>query len=484
MKNQKKLFLTYFVMICALILTTISTAQAATFTVNVDTDQKDLVPGDGMCAAAYRTCTLRAAIEEANVLPGDDVIVFSDSFKAPNAPKTIFLTLGQLHLQSAIEIKGPGARQLMIDGNHTTRVFFTGASQKNMSIAKLTIQNGYSKAQPFLSFAAGVWHANGHLRLEEVTVRDNYTMNEDPLLGEAGGGIYNGGGMQIISSTVSGNKGGYGGGIYNNGTLVVWNSTISGNATQQKGGAILNLDYAYIANSTIVNNTAQVEGGGIWNHNASELFFYNTIIANNNAPLNDDVNGTVNSHGNNLVENRGNSVGYLASDLPNGTNPILGSLQNNGGQTDTHALLPGSPAINAGNNCPYNNATVCLEFGGTDQRGQGFPRKISTVDIGSFEFQGRNNGFVKISGKVLKPNGRGLNKAVVTLTGSDGRPRSVETDQHGNFSFDEVTPNEAYVIAAESRQYNYASQNLFVAEARNDVNFVPVETRESTDASR
>jgi hypothetical protein len=263
----------------------------------------------------------------------------------------------------------------------------------------------------------------------------------------------------------------------------MYNSTIAYNTSEAIGsGGVSQNGEAQIRNSTITNNVAMnEEGGGI--RNKGVLFLGNTIVANNNAPLNKDISGTINSYGNNLVRTRGGSVGYVASDLPDGTSANLGALQNNGGETDTRALMSNSPAIDAGNDC----ITVpgCSGEFYYDQRGVGFPRKIgSAVDIGAFEFQGRNSGVVQISGKVLKPNGRGLNNAVVTLTGSEGRPRSVETDQHGNFSFDEVTPNEAYVIAAESRQNNYASQNLFVTATRDDVTFVPIETREPVDAPR
>jgi hypothetical protein len=86
------------------------------------------------------------------------------------------------------------------------------------------------------------------------------------------------------------------------------------------------------------------------------------------------------SQGNNIVQNRGTSTGYIASDLPNGTNPLLASLSNNGGLSATHALLVGSSAINAGNNA--------YAVGTTDQRGTGFNRIArGKIDIGAFEFK-------------------------------------------------------------------------------------------------
>ncbi len=478
MKNQKKLYVTYFVMIFALILTTISTAQAATFTVNKDTDQKDQNPGDGICAAAYRTCTLRAAVEEANALPGDDFINFSNSFKVPNAPKTIVLSLGQLEINSNLTINGPGARQLMIDGNQTSRVFLIAPPAQVVGIQYLTVQNGYAYLPDFLTCAAGICNYGESLLLTRVTVRNNVTAGGSPQSGEAGGGIANYGFLNLESSTVSGNAGGYGGGIYNKGVLYIYNSTISDNASENNGGGILQLGEAAIRNSTIANNLAQGSGGGIWNNDV--LHLGNTIVANNFALSDNDMTGSINSGGNNLVRTRGSSTGYAASDLPDGTNPLLGALKNNGGPTDTRAIVSGSPAIDAGNDCLVAVPNCSGDFY-YDQRGVGFPRKLgSSVDIGAFEFSARVS-FVQISGKVLKPNGRGLNNAVVILTVADGEPRPVETDQHGNFSFDNVRTGERYIIKVESRQHDYASQDLFVSEERGDLRFVPIGNAEPPD---
>jgi CSLREA domain-containing protein len=497
MKNQKKLFLTYFVMICALILTTISTAQAATFTVNVDTDQKDMNPGDGVCAAAYRACTLRAAIQEANLRPGDDMIVFSAGFKAPNPPKTIVLSLGELFVTTFnggnTQIYGPGARQLIIDGDHKSRVFVTDSLPGHndiISISHLTIQNGMLK-DAYNSKGAGIYN-NTNLILSNVTIRNNDTNPGDYVQAfeKIGGGIYTEGGfVNITNSTISNNAAVQGGGVYSmHGTVYISGSTISGNSSKSDGGGVYlrgGFETSSIKNSTFAGNSAQQSGGGIfiYQYGNSAVVVGNAIVADNSAQIDKDVSGLFISKGNNLIESRGNSTGYIASDLPDGTDPKLGFLKNNGGPTDTRALLPNSPAINAGNDCiaSYN----CVDEFYYDQRGYGFPRKVgSSVDIGAFEFQGENSAVVQISGKVLKPNGRGLNNAVVTLTSTDGEPLSVETDSHGNFSFDSVTPGRSYIISAESRQYNYTPQNIFVTEARNDVNFVPLETREPADAPR
>ena len=90
--------------------------------------------------------------------------------------------------------------------------------------------------------------------------------------------------------------------------------------------------------------------------------------------------GTVTSLGYNLASDNGGGVLTGPGDQIN-TDPMLGPLQDNGGPTFTHALLPGSPAINAGN----PNFTPPPSF---DQRGPGYPRVVNgRIDIGSFEVQ-------------------------------------------------------------------------------------------------
>jgi hypothetical protein len=95
---------------------------------------------------------------------------------------------------------------------------------------------------------------------------------------------------------------------------------------------------------------------------------------------------------------------------------LLGALQDNGGQTDTRALLAGSPAINAGNPCVADAPLGVSAALATDQRGQ--PRKSNgAVDIGAYEEQlAPTAAAVSVSGRVLQQKGRGLSKAKVVLT--------------------------------------------------------------------
>src|SRR3970282_1052017 len=109
------------------------------------------------------------------------------------------------------------------------------------------------------------------------------------------------------------------------------------------GGGIFNSGTLTITTSTIVSNTTSGLGGGLRAASGAALL-RNTIIANSAAGNACSLgSGTVTDGGFNIVED--NTCSFTG-----GTDPLLGSLQNNGGPTWTHALLPGSPAIDAGDN--------------------------------------------------------------------------------------------------------------------------------------
>jgi hypothetical protein len=204
------------------------------------------------------------------------------------------------------------------------------------------------------------------------------------------GGVFAASGvLSIVNSTISGNSAttGTGGGIYGNGLddLSIVNSTISGNsANTGTGGGIYNYNSPLrITNSTITGNSAG-SGGGIYNDGsggASVVEISNTILNAGASGENIFNNGgTVTSDGYNLSSDDGG--GYLTGpgDQVN-TDPLLGPLQNNGGPTFTHALLPGSPAIDTGD----PNFTPPPSH---DQRDCHFDRVFNgRVDIGSFEKQ-------------------------------------------------------------------------------------------------
>ena len=190
--------------------------------------------------------------------------------------------------------------------------------------------------------------------------------------------------VSITNSTISDNSG-WGGVYAGGGDLSIVNSTISGNsANTGTGGGFYNFNSSLrITNSTITGNSAG-SGGGIYNdgsQGASVVEISNTILNAGASGENIFNNGgTVTSHGYNLSSDDGG--GYLngPGDQTN-TDPLLGPLQSNGGPTSTHALLPDSPAIDAGD-------PLFIPPPSTDQRGCPFDRLFNgRLDIGSFETQ-------------------------------------------------------------------------------------------------
>ena len=210
-----------------------------------------------------------------------------------------------------------------------------------------------------------------------------------------GGGMYNLGTLTVSNSTLSGNSAYQGGGIYNEGTLTVSNSTLSGNsAPNGGGGGIYNTGYfggagaLTVTSSTLSGNSANT-GGGIDNFGAyASTVSRNTLVAGNTAATSPDLSGTFTSQGHNLIGDGTGGSGFNVTDLV-GTaaspiDPRLGPLQDNGGPTPTMALLPGSPAIDAGDN---TGAPMW------DQRGAPFRRIVNgIIDIGAFEVQARGHG--------------------------------------------------------------------------------------------
>jgi hypothetical protein len=173
----------------------------------------------------------------------------------------------------------------------------------------------------------------------------------------------------ITGSTFSGNSALWGGAIYNYGFLGIINSTFSGNTATQEGGAIYNSIELNILNSTFSGNAAPLGGAGIWN-DGGNLLFSNTIIANSTAGCECANYGQISFNKNNLVEDMSCGADYSGD-------PSLGPLADNGGPTLTHALLPGSSAIDLG------DSSLCQLF---DQRGVKRPQGAG-CDIGAYEYE-------------------------------------------------------------------------------------------------
>src|SRR3989338_3055741 len=340
-------------------------AFAATFTVTKTADTND-----GVCDA---DCSLREAIGAANALPGADVITL------PAGTYTISIggtgedlnATGYLDITGDLTISGAGDTSTIIDGGAIDRVLtvFPGAT---VFIDSVTVRNG----NPGAGFGAGGILNVGTLTLTKSTVTDN--TGDD-----FGGGLYNTGTLTLIDTTVSdnillgSNTSGRGGGIYNlDLTATITNSTVSGNTALNGGGIFNRFGTVNLVSSTISGNTATSNGGGIWNFGGTTSL-KNTIVSGNTAPTtSDDCAGTITSLGHNIASDA--SCAFAGAGDINSTDPLLGPLADNGGPTMTHALLSGSPAIDA---VPLAFCTVT-----TDQRGVPRPQGPG-CDIGAFEVE-------------------------------------------------------------------------------------------------
>ena len=365
------------------------------------------------------------------------------------ATGTITPDIALPEILNPVAITGPGAAMLTVSGGNAVQVFVvhTGVT---VSIANLTIANGQGgssagqegggirnsgtltvtnttiASNSVLSDGGGIFNAaGGTLTVTNTTLSSNTAtgvfgdgggiFNKGTLTvtnttlssnsatdGSNGGGIENDGGtMNLINSTLSVNTAGYGGGIYiNSGTVTVTNSTLSGNsavlfsASGGYGGGIENGNGTLtLTNSTLTGNSASsYDGGGIETFGTSNLT--NTIVAGNTAARNGpDINGTVVSHGHNLIGNTTGGNGFIASDKQN-VNPLLSPLADNGGTTPlpdgshvkTQAITSTSPAFHAGD---PTTCTAPFPTGANsqDERGPAFPRSTTACSIGAFEPQ-------------------------------------------------------------------------------------------------
>jgi hypothetical protein len=352
---------------------------------------------------------------------------------------TISLTTGELLVNKSVTISGPGAGLLLVDGNATYRVFHIATNQV-VAVSDLTVTNGDANTQP-VPDGGGIYNDHATLTVNNCTINNNtafrdgggvhnagaatMTLNDCAITGNAtgndGGGVCNNGTagaaiMVINNSTLSDNTANHGAGICNDGRmkgatlLLISNTTLNNNSAGDDAGAILNIadtnGTAILSNCTLTGNSAQSYGGGI--NNIAGLMVSNTTFSDNSANFGGSIaianpvtlsigetvlkagkvganiyndGGTVISRGYNFSSDDGGGYLNAPGDQIN-TDPLLGPLQDNGGPTFTRALLPGSPAIDAGD----PNFTPPPSY---DQRGPGFPRVVNgRIDVGSFEVQG------------------------------------------------------------------------------------------------
>ncbi len=426
------------VVILAAACASVPPAFAATY----DVDRTDDTVSATACTAAPNDCSLRGAIIAANANPGPDTInlpagMYTLSIAGPGED---FSQTGDLDIRDDLTLVGAGAATTIIDGGGLDRVIHSDPAGTGITvtISGVTIQNGATEVISFVVSDGGAvrngtpfslgGNAGGTLTIMNSVIRDSSTprqgggiANVGTLVlvdttvsgnaaGTLGGGIWqddqgsalltnctvignhannqSGGGLgmglfsitadprvTITGSTFSGNTAGSGGGIFvNRGTLTLVNSTLSGNS----GGGFCGVGTT-LSNCTVTGNS----GGGIQGN--VTVTMANTIVAGNSAGFG-DCNGTITSNGYNLIQDTSTCsiVGDPTGNIT-GRDAQLGLLVDNGGPTQTHALLPSSPAIDAGNPIPPGSGGGACRP--TDQRGVLRPKGVA-CDIGAYEAPG------------------------------------------------------------------------------------------------
>ncbi|HEY0178192.1 MAG TPA: choice-of-anchor Q domain-containing protein [Dokdonella sp.] len=266
------------------------------------------------------------------------------------------------------------------------------ASGYGVSLVDSVVTGNTAIAASGLARGGGVYGPYGGVGAFYSTIAGNVAAGAS---GSEGGGAFAGGAGGLVHSTVSGNSADTGGGLFlTQGFLVpamleIDDSTVSGNVAHANGGGVASTftTSAAVANSTIAFNRAETAPGGgldVASNQSMSLTLQSSIVAMNTGYyagygfFGSDLHTSSPSQltvvgSNNLV---------MRSQLPVppdtlSADPMLAPLAANGGPTMTHALLPGSPAIDAGNDAAGLD---------TDQRGPGYARRSGlATDIGAFE---------------------------------------------------------------------------------------------------
>jgi CSLREA domain-containing protein len=266
-------------------------AQAVTLSVNSTADAVDVSPGNGVCETGFgnRTCTLRAAIQEANALGGRDTIVVpAGTYRLTIARRgETFAAAGDLDLRDSVDIVGAGADRVIVDAAGIDRAFSV-VSGAEVTISGLAVENGNNGFGSTVGNGGAIFNG-GTLTLDRVVVRSSRSVGDVTTGFGFGGGVANGtnGRLTIRNSTLSGNSAqANGGGLSNpaGGAVSISGSVISGNVALNGGGLRTagNNSSLTIDSTTIDGNTSSDDGGGIVSSAAGNvLTVSNSTISNN-----------------------------------------------------------------------------------------------------------------------------------------------------------------------------------------------------------
>jgi hypothetical protein len=346
-------------------------------------------------------CSLIEAIDNAN----NDATTHTDC-PAGNGADKLILSAGTYTLNSSnntgingnnglpqitsnISIQGNGAT-IQRDADASAFRLFQVNSEAQLTLEQVTVSGGNAYS------GGGLYNNAGTITLSNSAVSGNSAVNG------GGGGIFNHNGTTTLSlSTISGNTAtSYGGGIRSgSGNIILTNSTVSGNSARAGGGIFNRAGSNTLTHTTISDNLVN-QGGGINHYSGSITLTHSTISGNSATNSGAEIfqsSGGITTEAYNIFGHSGltNAQAFFGGFAPSGSDinttsdggtpttlsGILNpTLADNGGFTQTHALVTGSPAINA---VPVFNCTISQ-----DQRGASRPVDggIENCDIGAFEF--------------------------------------------------------------------------------------------------
>jgi len=334
-------------------------AAAATFVVDDSRDLVDVAPGDGVCATAFGTCSLRAAVMEANRRPGYDDP--ADEIRLP--PGLYRLTIppisrsfpsadsGALYFGQSqpLDLFGESPATTIIEQTVADRVIRVGGAPAT-TIRGITVTGGNT-----MDGGAGISNDLGFLTLDNVTIAGNSTYGEgcggglqtgyyatarlvNVTISEnrayCGGGLAGGGNLQMTFTTITGNRASRGGGVYWGGRpylgaadgLKITRSLISGNFAEgefgQGGGMFLSMrgdtvptEGGVVVDTSVRGNIALRSGGGFYQYSAFDSMRFDRVLISGNRALGGGgatVRGPATFQNSTITENDAEVGGALA----------------------------------------------------------------------------------------------------------------------------------------------------------------------------
>ncbi len=353
-----------------------------------DLDLLDSTCDTGNTVGGDPECTLRAAIQQANYSPGQDVLLLpagTYTLTQGGIGENAALS-GDLDITGDLTLYGAGPALTVVDGGGVDRVFEI-RSTAAVTITNISLQGGGVMANGRVLFNSG------SLLLSQVAVRFN--------TGGDNGTVYNSGSLSIVESSIYSNTVSYsGGGLYNAGDAALTNVTFSGNQAGMDGGAIFNAsgtvtinNATFTLNAADANNDDIGEGGALFNddgvvHVANSLIAQNLDLGDVKQDGSDawDCAGVFISDGYNMLSDKAFCTGFgspthdAVGGIPIGVSgylvysAALAPLADNGGPTLTHMPQPSSNpyAVDGGSpEVPGSSAAACAA---TDQRGVARPQ--------------------------------------------------------------------------------------------------------------